>query len=80
MSIFLNEQRTKEAMFTKGYNISQLASKTGVSVTHMSLIVNNKRKPSPKLAQKMAQRLGVEISDIFIFDKELNNCDATTKQ
>ncbi|EOV8595314.1 helix-turn-helix transcriptional regulator [Staphylococcus pseudintermedius] len=80
MSIFLNEQRTKEAMFTKGYNVSSLASKTGVSVTHMSLIVNNKRKPSPKLAQKMAQTLGVEISDIFVFGKGLNNHDATTKQ
>ncbi len=67
-------------MFTKGYNISLLASKTGVSVTHMSLIVNNKRKPSPKLAQKMAQTLGVKISDIFVFGKELNDHATTTKQ
>lgn len=68
MTIFINSNRLKRAMFLKGYNISELASELGVGVSYLSQILNNKKTPSPKLAKKIANTLDVEIKDIFDFE------------
>ncbi|MCJ1787577.1 helix-turn-helix transcriptional regulator [Staphylococcus warneri] len=68
MTIFINSNRLKRAMFLQGYNISELASELGVGVSYLSQILNNKKTPSPKLAKNIADTLGVEIKDIFDFE------------
>ncbi|MBJ7884466.1 helix-turn-helix transcriptional regulator [Bacillaceae bacterium HSR45] len=68
MTIFINSNRLKRAMFLQGYNISELASELGVGVSYLSQILNNKKTPSPKLAKNIADTLGVKIKDIFDFE------------
>lgn len=55
----------KIALFKKGYSISKFAKALNINTSYANQIVNSKKKPSPELAKKMAEILGVEISDIF---------------
>ncbi|MDW3910372.1 MULTISPECIES: helix-turn-helix transcriptional regulator [Staphylococcus] len=71
MSIYIKNHYLKKIMFLKGYNLSQLAIDTDVSLSYMSLIINGKRNPSAKLAKKIAEILEVEIEDLFIFEDEV---------
>ncbi|MCD8892453.1 helix-turn-helix transcriptional regulator [Staphylococcus nepalensis] len=73
MIISIKNNYLKKAMFLKGYNLSQLATKTDVSLSYMSLIMNGKRNPSAKLAKKIAETLEVSIKDLFIFDESMVN-------
>ncbi|PTI99137.1 helix-turn-helix transcriptional regulator [Staphylococcus simulans] len=68
MTILINSNIFKKAMFLKGLNLSELSIKTEVSTTYLSQIVNGKKVPSPKLAKKIANALDVEIEDIFEFE------------
>ncbi|UXR47201.1 helix-turn-helix transcriptional regulator [Staphylococcus simulans] len=68
MTVLINSNNFKKAMFLKGLNLSDLAIKTEVSSTYLSQIINGKKVPSPKLAKKIADALDVEIEDIFEFD------------
>lgn len=65
-------------MFLRGYNLTHLAEQSGISLSYMSSILKDKRKPSPKVAKKIADVLEVEVSDIFIFENEEVNDHATT--
>lgn len=71
MNIYIKNHYLKKIMFLKGYNLSQLAIDTDVSLSYMSLIINGKRNPSAKLAKKIAEILEVEIEDLFIFEDEV---------
>ncbi|MDW4040612.1 helix-turn-helix transcriptional regulator [Staphylococcus saprophyticus] len=71
MNIYIKNHYLKKIMFLKGYNLSQLAIDTDVSLSYMSLIINGKRNPSAKLAKKIAGILEVEIEDLFIFEDEV---------
>lgn len=71
MNIYIKNHYLKKIMFLKGYNLSQLAIDTDVSLSYMSLIINGKRNPSAKLAKKIAEILEVEIEDLFIFEEEV---------
>lgn len=73
MSIYIKNNYLKKSMFLKGYNLSQLAIETDVSLSYMSLIMNGKRNPSAKLAKKIAEILEVEIEELFIFDESVVN-------
>lgn len=68
MTVFINSNYLKKAMFLKGYNLSDLSNKTGVGISYLSQIINHKKKPSPKLAKKIADVLDVDIEDIFEFE------------
>ncbi|MEJ7173448.1 helix-turn-helix transcriptional regulator [Staphylococcus caprae] len=68
MTVFINSNHLKKAMFLKGYNLSDLSNKTGVGISYLSQIINHKKKPSPKLAKKIADVLDVDIEDIFEFE------------
>lgn len=68
MTVLINSNALKKAMFLKGLNISELAIKTEVSTTYLSQIINHKKTPSPKLAKKIANVLDVDIEDIFEFE------------
>lgn len=68
MSIYININNFKKAMFLNGFITVDLSKKTGVSQTYLSQIINRKKEPSPKMAKRIADALGVEIEDIFEFD------------
>ncbi len=73
MSIYIKNNYLKKVMFLKGYNLSQLAIETDVSLSYMSMIMNGKRNPSAKLAKKIAEILDVRIEELFIFDESVVN-------
>ncbi|MCQ9892334.1 helix-turn-helix domain-containing protein [Staphylococcus aureus] len=68
MTILANTRKFKEAMFLKGFNLSDLSRETGVGISYLSQIVNGKKIPSPKLAKKMAEVLQVEVNELFEFE------------
>ncbi|HCW8241835.1 TPA: helix-turn-helix transcriptional regulator [Staphylococcus aureus] len=68
MSNLANTRKFKEAMFLKGFNLSDLSRETGVGISYLSQIINGKKIPSPKLAKKMAEVLQVEVNELFEFE------------
>ncbi|EMN8616840.1 helix-turn-helix transcriptional regulator [Staphylococcus aureus] len=68
MTILANTRKFKEAMFLKGFNLSDLSRETGVGISYLSQIINGKKIPSPKLAKKMAEVLQVEVNKLFEFE------------
>ncbi|HHU6769534.1 TPA: helix-turn-helix domain-containing protein [Staphylococcus aureus] len=68
MTILANTRKLKEAMFLKGFNLSDLSRETGVGISYLSQIINGKKIPSPKLAKKMAEVLQVEVNELFEFE------------
>ncbi|BFL67359.1 helix-turn-helix transcriptional regulator [Staphylococcus epidermidis] len=70
MTVLINSNALKKAMFLKGLNLSDLAIKTKVSTTYLSQIINGKKIPSPKLAKKIANVLDLNIEDLFEFEEQ----------
>ncbi|HCX3152025.1 TPA: helix-turn-helix transcriptional regulator [Staphylococcus aureus] len=68
MTILANTRKFKEAMFLKGFNLSDLSRETGVGISYLSQIINGKKIPSPKLAKRMAEVLQVEVNELFEFE------------
>lgn len=68
MTILANTRKFEEAMFLKGFNLSDLSRETGVGISYLSQIINGKKIPSPKLAKKMAEVLQVEVNELFEFE------------
>lgn len=54
----------KKLISEKGITAKDLAAKVGVSPTHISYVLNNKRKPSFELLDSIADVLGVKLIDI----------------
>ena len=55
----------KNLMSINKITAKKLAEIVGVSPTHISYILNNKREPSIELLGKIANALGVSIDEIF---------------
>lgn len=55
----------KNLMREKGLTSRKLAEIVGVSTTHISYVLNNKRDPSVELLEKIASALEVNISDLY---------------
>ena len=70
MTVLINSNALKKAMFLKGLNLSDLSIKTKVSTTYLSQIINGKKIPSPKLAKKIANVLDLNIEDLFEFEEQ----------
>lgn len=68
MKVIMQSNEVRQAMLREGYNISALAEQVKVGVSYMSQILNGKRNPSPKLAKRIADTLGVEIEEIFTIE------------
>ncbi|MGX0339516.1 transcriptional regulator with XRE-family HTH domain [Staphylococcus haemolyticus] len=51
-----------------GHTLRSFSKSSGISLSYLSLIVNNKATPSPKMAKRIAGNLNVDIEDIFEFD------------
>ena len=70
MTVIVNDEKVKYLMFLNGYNNNSLAEALNIGSSYLSLILKNRRKPSPILAKKLAEKLGVNIDDIFIFNEK----------
>ncbi|OOP71918.1 hypothetical protein CBEIBR21_19220 [Clostridium beijerinckii] len=57
----------------------KLSEMVGVSPTHISYILNNKREPSIELLGKIATALGVSINEIFL-DNALTDLNPSSKK
>jgi transcriptional regulator with XRE-family HTH domain len=57
--------RIKEIMQEKGVSSVSLADGIGVSKVTVSNLINNKTMPSIETLDKIAEMLGVHISDLF---------------
>ncbi|PTJ95623.1 helix-turn-helix domain-containing protein [Staphylococcus simulans] len=68
MDVYIYNKKVKKMMFLKGWNMTEMANLIGVSTSYFSQIMNKRKKPSTKLAKKIADALDVEIKDLFEFD------------
>lgn len=57
--------RIKEIMKTKKITSKEIADIVGVTPTHISYILNNKRDPSMDLLKKIADTLDISVDDFF---------------
>ena len=55
----------KRLMTINKITAKELSKMVGVTPTHISYILNNKRDPSVELLTKIANALGVSIEEIF---------------
>ncbi|WP_419790861.1 helix-turn-helix transcriptional regulator [Staphylococcus chromogenes] len=78
MIVILKNDSLKKSMYLQGYSISKMASECNISLSYMSLIVNGKRTPSPKLAKKLSSILNMKVEDLFIFSGGDGSYDSTT--
>jgi len=69
MTVLVNDKKVKYLMFLNGYNNNILAEELNIGSSYLSLVLKNKRKPSPMLAKKLAEKLCVNIDDIFTFNE-----------
>jgi DNA-binding XRE family transcriptional regulator len=53
----------------KGFNQVLFSKEIGVTSPYLSMILRGKRNPSPILAKKIADKLGVEVEDIFFIEE-----------
>lgn len=51
-----------------GHTLRSFSKSSGISLSYLSLIINNKAIPSPKMAKRIADNLNVDIEDIFEFE------------
>lgn len=54
----------------RGYSLRGFSKHSGISISYLSLIVNNKKIPSPKIAKRISDSLNVDIEELFTFKDE----------
>lgn len=73
MIVTINRTLVEKKMFAKGFYLNDLSREANVGVSYLSQILNGKKRPSPKLAKRIAETLEVEIEELFIFDESVVN-------
>ena len=48
---------------------NQLADLVGCSISHLSLVLNGKRSPSPRKRQRMQEVLGAGFDELFVMEE-----------
>ena len=61
----------------EGIKANDMAKKLGISPSYLSLIENEKKRPSVELIEKFAGVIGVRPSQVMFFYEELNNPETT---
>lgn len=51
-----------------GHTLRSFSKSSGISLSYLSLIINDKAIPSPKMAKRIADNLNVDIEDVFEFE------------
>ena len=57
--------KIKQLRLNKGWSISELSERTGVSTGMICMIENNKTNPSIKKLQAITEALGIELKDLL---------------
>lgn len=53
----------------KGFSQVLFSKEIGITSPYLSMVLRGKRNPSPILAKKIADKLGVEVEDIFFIEE-----------
>ncbi|MEB7812867.1 helix-turn-helix transcriptional regulator [Staphylococcus xylosus] len=53
-----------------GHTLRSFSKSSGISLSYLSLIINGKATPSPKMAKRISENLNVSIEDLFNFEIE----------
>lgn len=61
-----NANEVRLMIAKEGHTIKTFARKIGVSHSYISQIINGVRVPSPVVAKKISNGLGMELEDIFL--------------
>ena len=67
--ILANTPAFWERMDVLNISQNQLADLLGCSISHLSLVLNGKRSPSPKLRQRMQGVLGAGFGELFYMEE-----------
>lgn len=61
----IDTSKTYKEMALRGYSLKRLSEEVGVTNQYLSTVLRGRRNPSPGLAKKIANCLGLEINDLF---------------
>lgn len=75
---FKDTSSIRKYIAMNGYTQSGFAKRVNVSANYLSMILNGEKTPSPTLAKKIADEMGVSISDIF-FAEDVHKSDAKSE-
>ncbi|WP_397539826.1 helix-turn-helix domain-containing protein [Rummeliibacillus pycnus] len=56
-------------LIEKGYSQREFSRLTGLSENYFNQIINHKKSPSPAVAKKISNQLGLEFQDVFLITK-----------
>lgn len=65
MIAIVKTDRLAQLMFRKGWTRRALAKASGIGEVTSQQVCSGKRNPSPPVAKKIADALGVEVEEIF---------------
>ncbi|WP_111891722.1 helix-turn-helix domain-containing protein [Acinetobacter sp. MB5] len=65
-------QHIRELRLAKGYSLDQLAARSGVSRSSISLIERAATSPTAVILEKLAAALDVSLASLFVFDTLAN--------
>lgn len=65
-------QHIRELRLAKGYSLDQLAARSGVSRSSISLIERAETSPTAVILEKLAAALDVSLASLFVFDTSAN--------
>ena len=63
--ILVNGPAVWDRMDPLNLSQNQLADLLGCSISHLSLLLNGKRSPSPRMRQRMQEVLGAGFGELF---------------
>ncbi len=74
MRLFAMSNNIRIHLIKQGLTLTDLSTSVNSDLSYISTVINGKRNPSPKLAKRIADTLGVEIEEIFTIEakKEAN--------
>ena len=68
MMVEVNISELRVCLARRGYSLRSFARESKISISYLSLIMNEKAMPSPKMAKRIADSLNVDIEDLFTFE------------
>ena len=65
-----DKEKLLSTMAKRGYGVNSFAAALGISRATLSMILNSKRNPSPKVAIEILERLALSFDDIFFIESD----------
>ncbi|WP_077701941.1 helix-turn-helix domain-containing protein [Virgibacillus dokdonensis] len=67
--IVKDSEELRAILIEEGYSQREFSRLTGLSENYFNQIINHKKNPSPAVAKKISQQLGLEFNDVFQIKK-----------